>query len=83
MELAKHIRENDSDMPIVLQSTNSDHKEAAINANATFIYKKSSSLIKELKNFIVNNLGFGDFVFRFSSILQGTDPGRARSSRLT
>ena len=67
LELAKHIRENDSDMPIVLQSTNSEHKESAINANATFIYKKSSSLIQDLKNFIVNNFGFGDFVFRYKT----------------
>ena len=67
LNLARYIRENDSDMPIVLQSTNSEHKEAAINANTTFIHKKSSSLIQELKNFIVNNFGFGDFVFRYKT----------------
>ena len=67
LKLARYIRENDSDMPIVLQSTNSEHKEAAINANTTFIHKKSSSLIQELKNFIVNNFGFGDFVFRYKT----------------
>ena len=40
--LAKHIRENDSDMPIVLQSTNPEHDQAAESTNTTFIYKKSS-----------------------------------------
>jgi len=67
LELAKYIRENDSDMPIVLQSTNSEHKEAAVSANTTFIYKKSSSLIQDLQNFIANNFGFGDFVFRYKT----------------
>ena len=32
LELAKHIRENDSDMPIVLQSTNSEHKAVSVAA---------------------------------------------------
>ena len=67
LDLARHIRENDSDMPIVLQSTNPEHEEAAESTNTTFIYKKSSSLIQELKSFIVNNFGFGDFVFRYKS----------------
>ena len=67
LDLARHIRENDSDMPIVLQSTNPENEMAAKNADTTFIYKKSSSLIQDLKNFIVDNFGFGDFVFRHKS----------------
>ena len=67
LDLARYIRENDSDMPIVLQSTNPEHSQAAESTNTTFIYKKSSSLIQELKSFIVNNFGFGDFVFRYKT----------------
>ncbi len=67
LKLAKYIRENDSDMPIVLQSTNSVYQEEAVKLNTTFIHKKSSSLIQDLKTFIVNNFGFGDFVFRYKS----------------
>ena len=67
LELARHIRENDSDMPIVLQSTNAEHEEAALKINTTFIHKKSSSLIQDLKNFIINNFGFGDFIFRYKT----------------
>ena len=67
LELAKHIRSNDSEMPIVLQSTSAEHEEAAAKTNTTFIHKKSSSLIQDLKSFIVNNFGFGDFIFRYKT----------------
>ncbi len=62
--LASYVREKDSDMPIVLQSTNSRHVKDAKNANASFIHKKSPTLLQDLENFIVNNFGFGDFIFR-------------------
>ncbi len=62
--LASYVREKDSDMPIVLQSTNSRHVKDAKKANASFIHKKSPTLLQDLENFIVNNFGFGDFIFR-------------------
>jgi len=64
IKLAKYIRKKDSDMPIMLQSTNPHHNEDAKAINASFIHKKSSSLLQELEDFIVNNFGFGDFIFR-------------------
>ena len=76
IELASIIREKDSDMPIVLQSTNSDHQINAESVNASFIHKNSSSLIQDLKDFIINNFGFGDFIFRYRS---GKEISRATS----
>ncbi|MEC9437769.1 MAG: DUF5752 family protein [Candidatus Neomarinimicrobiota bacterium] len=67
IKLAEIIREKDSDMPIVLQSTNSDHKSSAEQINSAFIHKNSSTLIQDLKDFIINNFGFGDFIFRQQS----------------
>jgi hypothetical protein len=64
IKLAEYIRQKDSDMPIILQSTNPHHNDDAIAINASFIHKKSSSLLQELEDFIVNNFGFGDFIFR-------------------
>tara|TARA_B110000263_G_scaffold116976_1_gene101964 strand:- start:402 stop:3389 length:2988 start_codon:yes stop_codon:yes gene_type:complete len=64
IKLAKYIRQKDSDMPIILQSTNPHHNEDATAINASFIHKKSSSLLQELEDFIINNFGFGDFIFR-------------------
>ena len=67
LKLAEVIRQKDSDMPIVLQSTNIDHKEHAERINTAFIHKNSSSLIQDLRDFVTNNFGFGDFVFRYKS----------------
>ncbi|MBT4318559.1 MAG: hypothetical protein HOD52_05695, partial [Candidatus Marinimicrobia bacterium] len=64
LKLAEYIRQKDSDMPIILQSTNPHHNEDATAINASFIHKKSSSLLQELEDFIINNFGFGDFIFR-------------------
>ena len=64
IKLAEYIRKKDSDMPIILQSTNPHHNEDAKAINASFIHKKTSSLLQELEDFIVNNFGFGDFIFR-------------------
>ena len=64
IKLAEYIRKKDSDMPIILQSTNPHHNEDANAINASFIHKKTSSLLQELEDFIVNNFGFGDFIFR-------------------
>ena len=64
IKLAEYIREKDSDMPIILQSTNPHLSEDAKAINASFIHKKTSSLLQELEDFIINNFGFGDFIFR-------------------
>ena len=58
------MREKDSDMPVVLQSTNPDHMKDAKKVNASFIHKNSHTLLQDLEDFIVNNFGFGDFIFR-------------------
>ena len=65
IKLAEYIRQKDSDMPIILQSTNPHHlMKMQLAINASFIHKKSSSLLQELEDFIINNFGFGDFIFR-------------------
>lgn len=64
VKLASYVREKDSDMPVVLQSTNPDHMKDAKKVNASFIHKNSHTLLQDLEDFIVNNFGFGDFIFR-------------------
>ena len=64
VKLAEYIREKDSDMPMVLQSTNPNHEKDANEVNASFIHKESGTLLQDLEDFIVNNFGFGDFIFR-------------------
>ncbi len=64
VQLAEYVRQKDLNIPILLQSTNPEHYLSAKKVNATFIGKESETLLQDLDEFIVNNFGFGDFVFR-------------------
>ena len=66
VKLTRFIKELDPDMPIILQSTNQDQEKEAQKADAQFLHKHSGNLLQEIEKFIVNNFGFGDFVFRTS-----------------
>lgn len=63
LELCRHVLGDRPTMPIVLQSTNSEHQRAAAEMGADFIHKKSTHLLDELAGFINRRLAFGDFVF--------------------
>lgn len=60
----QQVKAVDPHMPAVLQSTNVDLREAAEAAGAGFINKNSPRLLRDLRRFMAENFGFGDFVFR-------------------
>jgi CheY-like chemotaxis protein len=64
LELCAHIRSENKELPILLQSSHLSHEKDAAEYQASFIYKHSKTLLKELKEYIRINYGFGDFVFR-------------------
>ncbi len=64
LKLAKEIKNIQSDIPILLQSSNAEYAERARELQSFFIRKGSPTLLKELRQFIQDNLGFGDFIFR-------------------
>ena len=70
------IKKEEPDLPCILQSSLLYNRRKAEDAGVTFFIKKSQFLLKDLHNFIVENLGFGDFVFRDS---QGGETARART----
>ena len=51
-------------MPILLQSSEKDVLDLAREITPYVLYKRSPSLFSNLRNFIIDNLGFGDFVFK-------------------
>ncbi len=53
------------DLPILLQSGEVENREKAREINVGFLSKTSPSLMHELRSFILNNFGFGDFVFKY------------------
>lgn len=70
IELCKVVMADDDKVPFLLQSSNASHRKVAEEMGAGFIYKYSKSLSLELRNFIIQNLAFGPFVFRNPDTLE-------------
>ncbi len=64
IKLLLKIKTTDPDIPFLLQSSESTFSETAILHDAAFINKNSETLSDDLREFILDNLGFGDFIFR-------------------
>lgn len=64
LDFVRMARKFDPDLPVLLQSAEEEHKEAADDAQAGFIHKTSPQLLAAIRNFLTSSLGFGDFVFR-------------------
>ena len=61
--LAK-IREQVPDLPLLMLSSETENKRRAEEIPAVFIAKQSPDIHRELHDFFLTYLGFGDFVFR-------------------
>ncbi|MCU0471950.1 MAG: phosphoenolpyruvate synthase [Bacteroidales bacterium] len=70
IELCKVVMADDNKVPFLLQSSNAGHRKNAEELGAGFIHKYSKSLSLELRNFIIQNLAFGPFVFRNPDTLE-------------
>ncbi len=58
------VRNTDVDLPFLLQSSEAENRARAEEMKVGFIDKNSKAYSYELKNFILDNFSFGDFVFR-------------------
>jgi CheY-like chemotaxis protein len=58
------IKEERFDIPLLLTSSEPANKEKAAEIPASFIDKNAPSLLDEIRFFFLEQLGFGDFVFR-------------------
>jgi CheY-like chemotaxis protein len=77
-ELARMMREQVPDMPILLQSSRPENEPRAREVGASFLLKGSPTLNADLRRFMVEQFAFGDFVFR---LRDGTEVGRAEDLR--
>lgn len=73
---AQKVKERQPDIPILLQSTNRSNENIAAAIGTSFLVKDSPTLLEDLKEFMLHNFGFGDFVFRINN---GDEVGRARN----
>ncbi len=74
-DLARKIRAVKPDIPIMLQSSQRGNRSVAGAVGAAFLLKGSPTHLQRLRRFMLDNFGFGDFVFRLPD---GTEVDRAR-----
>lgn len=63
-DILRLIREEQPNLPAILQSSDPGNARYAEQLRANFINKKSESLLQDIKSFITYYLGFGHFVYR-------------------
>ncbi len=76
IKFAKKVKELQNDIPILLQSSNAEYAEVARSIGVSFLQKGSPRLLHNLRQFMLDNFGFGDFIFR---IPDGQEVGRANN----
>jgi CheY-like chemotaxis protein len=74
IEYAKNVKAKHPDISILLQSNNIENKKKAEELGVLFALKDSPTLLNEVRQFTIENFGFGDFVFRTQ---KGNEVGRA------
>jgi CheY-like chemotaxis protein len=75
---AQRVRDVHPDVPVALQSSVPANRALAESVGAAFLQKESPVLLQELRRFMIDSFGFGDFVFRLPD---GTEVGRAHDLR--
>jgi hypothetical protein len=78
LDFARAVRGQVRDVPVVLQSFRKENEALAIGVGASFLLKGSPVLLHDLRSFMIEYFGFGDFIFRLPD---GTEVGRARDMR--
>jgi hypothetical protein len=63
IKFATAVKSHHDDIPILLQSSDASFREKAYQIGASFMHKNSPRLLQELREFMLQNFGFGDFVF--------------------
>ena len=74
LELVRYAQEGDRYMPILFQSKNLELKEDAESLGVRFLHKEDTQLYRRIEEFMVDEMNFGDFVFR---IPDGSEVTRA------
>ncbi len=64
IKLVEQLRREDPHLPALLQSSDLSNAALAQKLGVGFLHKYSKSLSLELRNFIIRNFAFGEFIFR-------------------
>jgi DNA-binding NarL/FixJ family response regulator len=66
LAFARAVKAEDPDIPVLMQSSETSNVAPAEALGVAFIRKTSPTLLREVREFMREYLGFGDFVFRRS-----------------
>ena len=77
-KFAELVKKDYPDIPFLIQSDEIENREKAYERNLGFLDKNSENLESELRQFLLNHFGFGDFVFKLPD---GTVVGKAGTLR--
>lgn len=64
VRLVEYLRSIDDRVPVLIQSSDVHNAVKAEKLQAYFVNKNSDTLVADVTNFLVENLGFGSFIFR-------------------
>lgn len=64
LKLMREIRQNDSYLPLILESSESENRAKAEAEGFRFVDKNSKKMSLDLRKMLEEHLGFGDFIFR-------------------
>ncbi|HOJ03712.1 MAG TPA: PEP/pyruvate-binding domain-containing protein [Bacteroidota bacterium] len=78
LKFIRRVREKSPELPVLVQSTREDLREEVAILDAAFANKNSRTLLQEVREFMLANFGFGDFIFRMPD---GRELDRARTLR--
>jgi hypothetical protein len=62
-EFVKLIKKDVPYMPVLMQSSELENKKKCESLGAYFLHKDSPTLLQDFRHFLLERLGFGDFVF--------------------
>jgi CheY-like chemotaxis protein len=63
-DFARRARASHPDIPVILHSSQPDNRRLAESLGASFLQKGSAHLLQDLGRVMLEDFGFGDFVFR-------------------
>lgn len=78
LKFATAVKERHKDIPILIQTSDQNLEEKVKKIGASFLYKNSPRLLHDLREFMLDHFGFGDFIFELRN---GTPVGRAANLR--
>ncbi len=76
IEFCRLVKRDNPLMPVLLQSSQTEYRQAARQLGAGFIAKNSKTLLTQMSDFIAKEFAFGEFVFK--DLASGAVIGRAK-----